>query len=265
VDVRQVKEIIELCPDFNAATVQSLMRGVRSGWRFAGVHGIGSHGLRLFVQKLEEHMQRNPKLLTLEYVRNSRHGFAHGTLTGAVPDVMASFVKYNLYLPINLRRALEIEPDNIRQNYGEPGWAFLGPVKTLIDAGVKVVGEGEIGQPDPETYFDILDVYVNREISEGDANHGWPPETPGQGEVFVPEEGVDRVVALKLFTYRAAEFLYAESKIGSLEVGKYADFVVADKPYLSGPDTGIRDNKVLMTVLAGEPVYQDTQYQPGVR
>ncbi|NIO11354.1 MAG: hypothetical protein GTO40_26400, partial [Deltaproteobacteria bacterium] len=83
-----VKEIIEICPDFNSSTVQALTRGIRSGWRFAGVHGIGSHAFRLFIQKLEEHMAANPKQLTLEYVRDSRHGFAHGTMTGAVPDVV---------------------------------------------------------------------------------------------------------------------------------------------------------------------------------
>ena len=55
---------------------------------------------------------------------------------------------------------------------------------------------------------------------------------------------------------------YAENKIGSLEVGKYADFAVIDKDFLSGPDTEIRDNKVLMTVLAGETRYKDADFNP---
>jgi hypothetical protein len=96
----QVKEILETCPDFNAATVQALMRGLRAGWRFAGVHGVGSKALRIFVEQLEEQMRRNPGLLTPEYVQDMRNGFAHGTLTGALPDVSAQLVKYNLYLPV---------------------------------------------------------------------------------------------------------------------------------------------------------------------
>ena len=263
VDVRQVKEVLEICPDFDSATVKSLMRGVRSGWRFAGVHGVGSNAIRLFVQRLEEHMAANPKVLTLDFVRESRHGFAHGTMTGAVPDVVASMVKYNLFLPINLRRALAIEPDNVRQNYSEAGWKFIGPVKTLLDAGVNVVGEGEIGHPNPETYFDILDVYVNREMAKDGGEERGPPAKFGEGEVFTPEEGVGRVTALKLFTYRSAEFLYAEDRVGSLEVGKAADFIVADKPYLDGANTNIRDNKVVMTVLANQVTYQDPGFKPG--
>ena len=262
VDPVKVKEILEICPDFDSPIVQSIMRGLRAGWRFVGVHGVGSHGFRIFIQQLEDAMERNPGVLTLDYVRKSRHGFAHGTLTGAVPDVVDGLVKYKIYIPINLRRALAIEPDNIRQNYGEPGWKFMGPVKTLLDAGVKVVGEGEIFNPTPETYFDLMDVYVNREIEIGESAGKSVPERYGEGEVYTPEEGVDRVVAMKLFTYRSAEFHYAENKIGSLEVGKYADFAVIDKDYLSGPDTEIRDNKVLMTVLAGETRYKDPEYSP---
>ncbi len=261
VDVREVKEILEVCPDFSSPTVQALMRGLRAGWRFAGVHGVGSNALRIFVDQLEEQMKKNPGVLTMDYVRNMRNGFAHGTMTGALPDVVANLRKYNLYVPINARRALAIEPDNIDQHYGEPGYAFLAPVRTLLDQGVHVVGEAEIVLPNPETYFDLLDVYVNREVGED----GQAPEKAGEGTVYVAAEGVDRIVALKLFTLSSSEFLYADSKVGSLEVGKYADFVVADKDYLSGPDSEVKDNKVIMTVVAGEIAYQDPGYHPRIR
>ena len=261
VDERRVKEILETCPDFESATVQALMRGLRSGWRFAGVHGVGSKALRIFVEQLEEQMAKNPGMLTMDYVLGMRNGFAHGTLTGALPDVVADLKKYNLYLPINLRRALAIEPTNIEQHYGEAGYAFLGPVRTLIEQGVNVVGEAEIVLPNPRTYPGLLDIYVNREIGDD----GQVPDVAGAGTVYGLDEGIDRVVALKLFTHKSAEFLYAESKVGSLEVGKYADFVVLDKDYLSGPDAEIKNNKVIMTVQADEIVYKDDAYVPGMK
>ncbi len=247
VEESQVKEILEICPDFNAPTVQALVRGVRSGWRFAGVHGVGSHAIRIFVQKLEEAMAMKPEFMNLDFVRNSRHGFAHGTMVGAVDDVMEAALKYNLFIPIALGRSLEIEPDNCRQNYVEACFNFLGPIRTLIDNGVNVVGESH--EP---TYFMDMDIFVNRTLLRGDH----------QGEMFTPEESIDRVVALKLFTYRSAVFLYAESKVGSLEVGKFADFIVTDKPFLSGPDREIHDNKIALTVQADEIVYKDPDYNP---
>ncbi len=53
--------------------------------------------------------------------------------------------------------------------------------------------------------------------------------------------------------------------VGSLEPGKYADFIVVENDYLSGPDAEIKNNKVIMTVQGGETVYQDGEYQPEVR
>ncbi len=265
VEVRQVKEVLEICPDFNAPSVQALMRGVRSGWRWVGVHGVGTHAIRIFVQKLEEHMKARPKFLTMDYVRNARYGFAHGTMIGPVPDVVESMKKYNLYIPIDAARSLAIETDNCRQNYVEDCFNFLAPVKTMLDLGVKIVGEAEVVSTNPETYFNRLDVYVNREIANAEGHDYGPPEHGEEGTVIVADEGIDRVVALKLFTHRSSEFLYAEEKIGSLEVGKFADFIVSDRPYLSGPDLEIRDNKVVMTVQAGETVYQDPEYTPTVK
>ena len=261
VDERRVKEILEICPDFDSATVQALMRGLRAGWRFAGVHGVGSKALSIFVEQLEEQMAKNPGLLTMDYVLNMRNGFAHGTMTGALPEVVADLKKYNLYLPINLRRALAIEPASIDQHYGEAGYAFLAPVKTLLDQGVNVVGEAEIVLPNPSTYIGLLDIYVNREIGED----GQVPDVAGSGTVYSPDEGVNRVVALKLFTHKSAEFLYADTKVGSLEPGKYADFVVLENDYLAGADADIKNNKVIMTVQADETVYLDAEYQPEVK
>jgi hypothetical protein len=257
-DYQMVKVILENCPDFESPTVQALMRGLGSGWRWAGIHAIGSHALRLFVQKLEEQMQRNPGILTLDYVRNSRHGFAHGNMVGYEPDVVAALKKYNLFVPVNVRRTLDVSPTLVSQRYGEPGFRFLAPVKTLIEQGVNVVGEAEVYEPSPGTYFAILDTYVNREIAED----GWPPDEPGEaGQAYVPEEGVDRVTALKLITQQSSEFLMADTKVGSIEVGKYADFVVIDRDFLSGRDIEIRNNKVIMTVLAGDTVYHDPDYE----
>jgi len=256
-DFQKVKMILENCPDFESPTVIALMRGLRSGWRWAGIHAIGSHGLRLFVQKLEEQMLRNPGLLTLEYVRNARHGFAHGNMVGTEPDIIENLKKYNLFVPVNVRRSLDISPKLILQRYGEPGMKFLAPVRSLIEQGVDVVGEAEIYEPSPGTYFAILDTYVNREVAED----GWPPDEAGEtGTVYGAQEGVDRVTALKLMTQQSSKFLLADTKVGSIEVGKYADLMVIDKDFLSGEDREIRNNKVIMTILGGEKAYQSPDF-----
>ena len=51
------------------------------------------------------------------------------------------------------------------------------------------------------------------------------------GRVYNPEERVDRVQALKMATIWAAEYVLREDVLGSLEPGKWADFLVLDKPF----------------------------------
>jgi predicted amidohydrolase YtcJ len=47
-----------------------------------------------------------------------------------------------------------------------------------------------------------------------------------------------------------------EDKIGSLEAGKYADLVVLDRDYMTIPVDEIYQIKPVMTIFAGEVVYQ---------
>ncbi len=52
---------------------------------------------------------------------------------------------------------------------------------------------------------------------------------------LVPEEGIDRVTALKMVTTWASEYMLAEDTVGTLEPGKYADFAVLEEDFFSFP------------------------------
>ena len=121
-------------------------------------------------------------------------GLAHGTMAGKAPDVIEGLKRYNIMVPIQITRALRSEPRIIDFYYGPEGYEFLAPVKSLLDAGVLVVGETHQAGGRPDLYFDgHLDSYINRELHI-------------HGEEYTPQEGVDRIVALKLMTIRSAEF-----------------------------------------------------------
>jgi predicted amidohydrolase YtcJ len=68
-------------------------------------------------------------------------------------------------------------------------------------------------------------------------------------------EGISREEAIRAITYTAAYTSFEQDKKGSVEVGKYADFVVLAEDILTVPDEDIKDIEVVATVLAGEPVY----------
>ncbi len=90
-------------------------------------------------------------------------------------------------------------------------------------------------------FFHYLDLLVNREVG---------------GQFYAGKEKVDRVQALKMATIWAAEYVLRENALGSLEKGKFADFIVLDKDYMTVEPLQIRTIKVLLTVVGGNIVYQ---------
>jgi predicted amidohydrolase YtcJ len=136
---------------------------------------------------------------------------------------------------------VEDSPEVLR-DYGEQYLGWIAPVKSLLDAGVKTVLE--IDDRDifkVGTAFHYLDVMVNREV---------------EGKVYAAKEQVDRVIALKTATSWAAEYVYRENVLGSLERGKYADLLVLSSDYFTVPEREIRKVKPLMTMVGGKIVYQ---------
>jgi predicted amidohydrolase YtcJ len=62
--------------------------------------------------------------------------------------------------------------------------------------------------------------------------------------------------ALRSYTAWAAQQLFLESKIGSIEPGKEADIAVWDKDMYTIPSAGLRNLKCEMTIYNGQVVYR---------
>ncbi len=86
---------------------------------------------------------------------------------------------------------------------------------------------------------------VTRQDQEGWPEGGWRP-----GERMTREE------ALACFTRDAAWAAGMEDEVGTLSVGKRADFVVVDRDPLTAPAEDLWKTRVLRTVIDGETVYE---------
>ncbi|MDH3440618.1 MAG: amidohydrolase [Gammaproteobacteria bacterium] len=73
---------------------------------------------------------------------------------------------------------------------------------------------------------------------------------------WYPGEGLSREETLHSFTLAAAFAAHQEDRLGSLEPGKWADFIVVDRDYFTIPASEIDDIKVLQTWVGGEMVYE---------
>jgi predicted amidohydrolase YtcJ len=74
-----------------------------------------------------------------------------------------------------------------------------------------------------------------------------------------PEEALTREQAIRFYTINNAYLLFKEDKIGSLESGKLADFIVLDTDLLTCPEARIAATQVLRTYVGGKLVYQREQ------
>ncbi len=74
------------------------------------------------------------------------------------------------------------------------------------------------------------------------------------GIVWQPDERIDRVHALKMWTSWAADYVTKPDQLGTLEVGKFADLVVLDRDYFTIPVDDILKIRTPMTLVGGKIV-----------
>lgn len=76
------------------------------------------------------------------------------------------------------------------------------------------------------------------------------------GEPYVPEEAITVEEALRWYTLGAAYSTFEEKEKGSLEPGKWADFVVLSRNPLQTSLEELGGIDVLITVVGGQPVFE---------
>jgi len=84
------------------------------------------------------------------------------------------------------------------------------------------------------------------------------------GKVWAPAEALPPSEAMKMITINAAYTLGVEDKVGSIEAGKYADFVVLGDDPQSVPSLKIKDIPISATILGGRviPVSETSHPRP---
>jgi len=124
--------------------------------------------------------------------------------------------------------------------YGTEYTAWVSPRKSMTAAGVMT--GFEIDRPLPhKIFFFVL--------------KGMTRYNDRDGVVYGPSERTDRIVQLKAMTRWGAHYLLREKVLGTLEPGKFADFVVLDKDILTVPEEEIPGIRVLMTAVGGKVVH----------
>jgi predicted amidohydrolase YtcJ len=147
---------------------------------------------------------------------------------GVIPSIQAKYV-------------FSDDNENLIHQYGAESLHKMTPIKTLIEAGIKVAGGADTGEEPFGHPLWNIEKMVTR--------------TDEKGRTWGAREAVDRKTALLTYTRWAARYSHDEQHLGSIEAGKLADFVVLGDNYLTVPESVISDLPVKMTVVGGEVVY----------
>lgn len=115
--------------------------------------------------------------------------------------------------------------------------------QTFLDQGTIVAAGSDFPVEHSNPFFGLYSA-VTRMDHEGIPEGGW-----------YPDESLSREQALKAFTADAAYAAHQEQVLGSLEPGKWADFILIDQDYFKVPASELWKIQVLETWVSGKKVF----------
>ena len=115
--------------------------------------------------------------------------------------------------------------------------------RTFLDQGTRIAGGSDFPVESDNPFFG-LHAAVTRTDHSGQPPGGWHPE-----------QAMTLLEAFRAFTLDAAYAEHQENSLGSLERGKWADFILIDRDLFKIPPADIWKIKVEQTWLAGHRVH----------
>lgn len=123
---------------------------------------------------------------------------------------------------------------------GSDLWKAVAPYRWWIDSGITVTQSSDGAHYEP--MFTLWESLVRLDGRTGKS-------------LLTPPKTITRQEALQIYTINGARLLQWDDRLGSIEAGKLADFVVLDRDILKVPVRQIRDTRVVMTAVGGRIVH----------
>jgi len=141
--------------------------------------------------------------------------------------------------PTHATSDMNMAEDRIGPERIKGGYAW----RRLLDSGA-VLASGSDFPVELANPWHGLYAAVTRQSRAGEPDGGW-----------YSDQALSRAEALHSFTLAAAYAAHQEDRLGSLEPGKWADFIIIDRDYFKIPASEIDDIQVLETWVGGKRVF----------
>lgn len=203
----------------------------------ANVHAIGDRGNRQVLDAFEYALSKTGE-------KGLRNRVEHAQIVALedIPrfkelDIIASMQPTHATSDKNMAED-RVGPQRIKGGYA---W------QTFLNQGTVVAAGSDFPVEHSNPFYGLYSS-VTRMGQDGEPEGGW-----------YPKEALTREQALRAFTVDAAYAAHQEKVIGSIEPGKWADFILIDEDYFEIEESEIWKIKVLETWVAGNRVFKASE------
>ncbi|WP_447734120.1 amidohydrolase [Rhodanobacter soli] len=208
-------------------------KALGKGYQVA-IHAIGDHANREVLDSYAAAYKTHPDGIAL------RNRVEHAQIV-SLEDI-PRFVPLRLIAsmqPTHATSDMNMAEDRIGHERIKGAYAW----QRFLKQGTIVAGGSDFPVESPNPFYGLYSA-ITREDHAGQPPGGWYPD-----QDMTPAE------ALRAFTLDAAYAEHAEKTLGTLEPGKWADFILVDHDIFKDPASKIWNTKVLQTWVGGKQVY----------
>jgi predicted amidohydrolase YtcJ len=211
----------------------SIAKALSKGWQ-VNVHAIGDRGNRTVLDAF-----------ALAYAkvggRDLRNRIEHAQVV-ALEDIPR-------FIPLNLIASMQPTHATSDMNMAEDR---LGPERilgayawqTFLKQGTVLAAGSDFPVESPNPFFGLYSA-VTRQDHRAQPPGGW-----------YPAQDLSMAQALRAFTLDAAYAAHEEKQLGTLEPGKWADFILVDRDIFTSEQATLWQTRVLETWVAGAQVHR---------
>jgi predicted amidohydrolase YtcJ len=209
---------------------KTIFEAYESGYRISS-HANGDRAIDMYLDIMEEAQKRYPR-------EDPRNRDIHCSVVN--PRIIQRIKELQM-LPTIFGPYPYYHGDKLLPAFGEKRLEWMFSARSFLDSGIKVTAHSD-HSAGPMPPLMGIHALVNR--------------TTKAGKPIGQSQKISVMEALKLYTINAAYHSFDEDRLGSIEVGMLADFVVLGRDILTIPTEEIVDIPVDMTIVGGKTVYQ---------
>jgi len=226
-------ENIGLIVTSNSHMLEVCKAALKTGYQVC-THAIGDRAIRTALNIYEDALRAIP-------IENHRFRIEHSQIINF--DDIPKYNQLGVIPAMQPQHTVSDMPwteDRIGSERVKGAYAF----RSFIDEGLIIPCGSDFPVEIPNPLIGIHNA-ITRQTADGNPEGGW-----------LPEQRMTIQEAIKGYTIWAAYAAFQEDILGSIEVGKYADFTILDKDILTIDPRQILKTKPIYTIVGGDIKYK---------